>query len=382
MTGSLEPLPVNIYSVDATSQHSNRVASGVGKEIWQIKLGDFDAAGMLVNCDKGVILIQTREQLIAVSAANGTLLWKQQAHDIRCAILAPNDMILHIQEGHLVSRSLVNGTIQNQAKLIVNPSFTPQITTNNLVVIQEIKGDQTSLSALDLNLNKVWEIPLEKLSGSCPATILKNGIAVVSQEGVSAYSLTGEKLWSRSFSEMGGKVPNLVVKLSDDTILLHSHDLKVPSLVLSVSTGQVKQVRLPHKITHTPLVLQKPTGEFELFYQTQAKDLGFGNKQYQLVMVDQLGNKRWEHTSQIQPRSMIADQKGTLFIAFSPTAEQFKLYGSYHDKSPCFIKNLDADGKEISSFSPPGLGPILSPLCISPEGKLLFVDNGTLHALN
>jgi len=371
-----------IFGTNATYHHPDRLAKSSGKEAWQVKLGDFAAVGTLLASDKGLVFLQTPEQLIAVNTANGSVRWKQESQAIGNAILTPNDGLLHVQGKDLVLRSAETGDILKKLPVQANANFVPRLTTNQLILVQETVGDKTLLSAYDLALNKAWDIPFSQTHAQLQVYPLKDSLILLSQEGVSCYSLDGKKVWSLSVAQIGGQLPNLIAKLSEDSLLLHNYSTKVPSLILTISTAQVKPIQLPDAIVGFPVVVHKPDGEFALFYQAQAKDLGFGNKEYRLVMVDQQGNKRWEVTNSVQPRFMIADQSGNLFVAFSPTLEQFNLYGSYRESSPCFVKGFDTKGSELFTYTASNPRPILSPLSIGVEGELYFVADGTLHAIH
>ncbi|MCE5318370.1 MAG: hypothetical protein LLG04_13550 [Parachlamydia sp.] len=372
-----------ILGTPASFYLSDRVATSVGNESWKASLCHESVVGSLVANAGSVLIAQTPQELFGVNPANGSILWNIKAAGIGNIILAPDKRLIHFQgDGkELVIRSAVDGSVENKIEVMANPMFTPRLTSNQLILIQEQSGDKTRVCAFDLSLKKEWEITLPFSHSTLQAFPFKEAILITTEQGLQCYTLEGKSLWSLDPSHFGGHIPHLVAKLSDDQMLLQFSQAGLPAQVVTLSTREVKALHLPAKIVGYPIVLQKDSGEYALFYQMPPKNMGFGRQEYRLVMVDAHGRKQWEVKDNEQPRFMIADHDGNVFIAFSPTLEQFRLYGGLEQQSPLsYVRSFDANGKELYKKIP-STHPILSPLSIGIEGELYYFTNGTLHAV-
>lgn len=370
-----------IYGTNSTFHLHDRIAKSAGKELWHVKLGDFPSVGTLLSSDREVVIAQTPEQIIGLNAANGSMLWKKKGEDIGNAALAPGNTFVHLQGDGLVVRSVSDGKELHTLKVNANSIFTPRLTTNGLILIQEESEEHTMLGAYDLSLKKAWEVKLPKIEGALQTFTMKDSVALVTPEGLTCYSLDGKSRWSLPVAELGGRLPNLVAKLSEDSLLFHYN--QGPSQVVSISKRGVQPLQLPDKIVGYPMVLKRPNGEYELFYQAPSRDLDENghHTEFRLVMVDAQGHKKWEIKEQEAPRFMISDQQENVFVAFSPNLDRFVLYGGFSEKPTCYIRGFDASGKELCTFIPPEPHPILSPVSIGIKGEIYFFAGGILYAI-
>lgn len=376
--------PVNRPLIMGTPESfylANRVATSSGKEAWHAHLCDDSVVGSLVTDADGLVIVQTSQELFKVRTTNGSILWKSKAQGIGNIILAPDKRLIHFQEDgkELVIRSTSDGSMLKKIDVAANTLFTPRLTSNQLILIQDHSDGKTRLCAFDLNLDKAWEIDLPLTHLAHQAFPFQDSILIATEQGVQCYSLEGKSRWSLDPSRFGGHVPNLVAKLSEDHLLLQFR--QAPAQVVTVSTRDAKPFPLPAKMVGYPVILQNDKHEYALFYQAPPKNLGPDQQEHHLVMVDNHGHKLWEIKDNEQPRFMIADHNGNVFIAFSPSLEYFRLYGGLELTSPLsYIRSFDVHGKEISKPIPSEY-PIVSPLSIGMEGELYYFAHGTLHAV-
>ena len=343
------PLPLVSSAYRSSAVHFSEPLTGTVK--WsKAALTCQIAQAISLGPDDTIALSSKKE--ITVFTCGGRMLWRMDLAEKGgvCVASPDSSILIHTQNNAqtLCLRNIHNGSLVASMDVQVNPHAIPVFSAaQNRIFVNIAIADKPFLAAFDMNLNRLWNIPLETSSKRLQVHVLNRGVfliqdthgTLVGEDGAILKNIPFEETCTGAKQIVGGafllqfedKTSHKIFRFFDAQKLTFSDKLFNPDLSLDSS-----------------VVNAKSADSFTILCKSRKVSKSPGFCEHRLVRFDSTLKPIWEYRSALAPRAIVVDQADNCFIAFAPEcAEKFDLYQRYDSQSLSFLKGFDRDGNQI-----------------------------------
>lgn len=338
--------------------------------LWQTPAICRDRAVLAIEeTPSGHLFVQTSTSIIALSSANGTVLWESPIQNAAKMAQLSNGNIVCLTDN--ASRlSLLDGSTGTCLQTINSVSFA----TNAPVIspcghICTLQKNKLSITVYDEALRHVREFTLGKQVVDS-IVMLENTLVATSSQALECIDLQR----GLSSSIPLPTSPHTSSKASSRTLFIEYKDGK--NYLFDVQTHQLIPLAISIQPQTHPLAVED--GTYGIVCQSMTHQ-GFEDI-YTIRLVKPSGELQWQVSDCVEPRFMLANANKQIIVAFSPSHETVRLANPFQPPPSCYIKIYDLQGTKLYTHISPQ--PILSPLACNTQGCIYFYSDGKVHALN
>jgi len=385
----LSPWPTRLgYFANCSALNSN--FSLKGKNLWQLPKENRLTRSMITG-EGGQILIASDDSLVCIQP-DGKIAWIDASNSRYSSFIATaGAQFIGIERGAkvLVKRDASTGSVKWSQHINTGYLLDIGITPNmDIIFIHAIADRGTSISSLG---DVCWEKLLQN-SHPIPPLIVNNVIIVAEKTNLKAFDVNGNFLWKASMKGFvfDETVVDFPAGLHITSPLLFVEDHK---FLVGLTSNEIDGFfifdfekytleRLPisqHVERKMPLTIARsgdPNG-FLVSSSTVKESLNIWRSK--IIAIDLKGEIMWEQDVPTKPSRILSDRSGNILVVSSPSLDRWEKYGeAYNLIQDCYVKGLNAKGREIFHWQAPG--PIID-LTIGSNGELIVAMTDQIVAI-
>jgi hypothetical protein len=370
-------VPVNGDPTDQKTVEQGQETAGqetAGRVAWSVALPEADAGYLLSTLDGGCVVATPRfVGRVGPDGEPGWLVRTESPWPPGPPVRLPDGRLVREEAGRLTVRRPDSGEVLSAvpapgaSALAVTPDA-------DLIFGTWSRQDGPRLNRVSPAGEARWRRPLDRQVFH-PPLVLGRWLLVTDGSQVHGYGLDGERHWTVPHEGRGPLVP------------LGLRQLLAGSSLVDVQTGAAR--RFAAQLPVHPPVAAFGSGMGLVAAGPTERDPRTGDVRTVLGL-DLEGRVRWTHRTPAQPRDLLVDADGQVFLVSSPSLERWRQYHALNDLSgESGVRCLDPSGRLRWAWRPgawrPGAWRPGAPLTFAPallgSGRILVAAPGRLWAL-
>jgi len=355
-----------------------------GKLKWEINALSCPVAQSISLGANDTIAVSSKNEL-AVFESSGTMLWKiDLAQKGAVCVADPKSLYLvHTQNNSrtLSIRNIEDGTLLTSLDVQINPHIAPVFSAEqNMIIVNILLEDKSSLAIYDTNLNISGSISLDPSSKKFQVFILENNILLIEEFGAKLLKRDGSIDKEVRFQETCTGAKLIDVR---DFLLQFNEENSSKSFCFF----DTKKWTFSDKIVSADLDLDSSVisagneASFTILCKSSKICNKLGLYEHRLVRFNSKLKPIWEYKSESSPRALTLDLYGNCFVAFSPEChDKYYPYQSYTTDSLSFLKGFNELGTEFIHYDAPG--PLFNTIHMGRDGSLYSICERNLISLH